>query len=86
MEGNTKGGASSAITGEQGSSTPPGRGPTQEHLGTGRGLVDHTRTTEETDMGPQGDIGPDPETVSLSMASTIDDLLACKRFAEAIKE
>ena len=37
-------------------------------------------------MGPRGDPGIDPETASLSMASTIDDLLACRRFGEAVEE
>ena len=37
-------------------------------------------------MGPSGDPSIDPETASLSMESTIDDLLACRGFGEAVEE
>ena len=80
VEGNTKRGAYCAVTGEQGSGSPPERVPTQEHPGTGQGPLDHTCTGEETETGPRGDPSLDPETASLSMASTVDDLLACRGF------
>ena len=86
MEGNTKRGASCALTREQGSGSPLEQVPTEEHLGTGQGPLDHMRIGEETEMGPLGDPAIDPETASLSMASTIDDLLACRGFGEAVEE
>ena len=36
--------------------------------------------------GPRGDPSLDPQTASLSMASTVDDLLACRGFGEAVEE
>ena len=53
----------------------------------GDGPLDHTHASKEaTEMGPHGDSSPDPKTASLSMASTIDDLLACRGFGEAVEE
>ena len=37
-------------------------------------------------MGPRGNASLDPKTASLSMASTVDDLLACRGFGEAVEE
>ena len=86
VEGNTKRGAPCAFTRERGSGSPPEQVPTQEHLGRGQGPLDHMRTGKETEMGPSGDPSIDPETASLSMESTIDDLLACRGFGEAVEE
>ena len=86
VEGNTKRGACCAVTREHGSGSPPKQVPTQEHLGTGQGPLDHMRTGGKTEMEPRGDPGIDPEMASLSMASTIDDLLACRGFGEAVEE
>ena len=70
----------------QGSGSPPEQVPTQEHPRTGQGPLDHTRTGEETETGPRGDPSLHPETASLSMASTRDDLLACTGFGEVVEE
>ena len=86
MEGNAKRGAYCAVTREQDSSSPREQVPTQEQPGTGQGPLDHTRTSEETETGPRGDPSLDPETASLSMASTVDNLLACRGFGEAVEE
>ena len=37
-------------------------------------------------MGPRADPSPDPEMPSLSVASTVDDLLACRVSGEAVEE
>ena len=78
MEGNTKRGAYCVVTGEQGSGSPPEQEPTQARPGMGQGPLDNTSTSEETETGPRGD----PETASLS---TVDVLLACRGFGEAVE-
>ena len=87
MSENVERGAPPTATREQYFDTPPQRAPTQEHPAPGDGPLHRVQASEEaTERGLQGGSGPNAETASLSMASTIDDLLTCRVFGEAVEE